>query len=47
MIHDLTYDRILPELIDKGYNFRVEDEAFGAAAAIADTADIDTVDDCC
>jgi hypothetical protein len=41
------YHRILSELVDKGHNFRVKDEAFGSAAAIADTADIDTIDDDC
>jgi hypothetical protein len=47
MIHDLRYDRIPPEFMDKRRDFRVEDEAFGGAAAIADTVDIDTIDNCC
>jgi hypothetical protein len=38
MIHYLRYDRILPELMDKRYDFEVGDEAFGGTAA---------VDDCC
>ena len=47
IIHDLGYDRILPELMGKRRDFRVEDEVFGDAAAVADAADIDAVDDCC
>jgi hypothetical protein len=47
MIHDLGYDWILPEFMDKRHNFRVKDEAFGGATTVADTADIDTIDDCC
>jgi hypothetical protein len=46
MVHDLRYDRIQPQLVNKGRDLRVEDEAFGGAAAVTDTADIDAVDDC-
>jgi hypothetical protein len=45
MIHDLRYNGIPPELMDKGRDVRVEEEA--GAAAVAHTADIDAVDNCC
>ena len=47
MVHYLKYDRIQPELVDKGRDFWVEDKSFGSAAAVTDTADVDTIDDCC
>lgn len=43
MVHYLRYHRIQPELVDKGRDFGVEDEAFGGAAAVAD---IDAIADC-
>ena len=46
MVHNLRYDGIQPELMDKGRDFVVKDEAFGSAATVADTADIDAVDNC-
>jgi len=45
VVHDLRYHRILPELAGKGRDFRVNDEALGGTTAVADTADIDAIDD--
>jgi len=45
MVHHLQNNRILPELMYGRCDLRVEHEAFGSAAPIANTADIDTVDD--
>ena len=45
MVHHLRNNRILPELMYGRCDLRVEHEAFGSAAPIANTADIDTVDD--
>jgi hypothetical protein len=46
MVHDLRYNWIMPELMYKGGNLRVEHKTFCGAAPVSDATDIDAVDDC-
>jgi hypothetical protein len=46
MVHDLRYNWILPELMHKGGNLRVEYKTFYGAAPVSDATDIDAVYDC-
>jgi hypothetical protein len=43
----MSYDLILPELIYKQQDLRVEHESLRGSASVPDTADIDSVEECC
>jgi hypothetical protein len=47
MVHNFGYDQILPELIYKQRDLRVEHEFLSGSASVPDTADIDSVEECC